>query len=63
MTELEPRTDTLSRSFSHKLSVPVANPLSPIALCTGRRCTTIQRRLEELRLEAGTECGGNELSV
>ena len=35
-TELEPRTYTLSRRFSHELLVPVANPSSPIALCTTR---------------------------
>ena len=41
-TELKPVTYTLSRSFGHELSLPVANPPSPIALCTGHRCATIQ---------------------
>ena len=54
MTKLEPGTYTLSHSFSHELLVPVTNPSSPIALCTGCRCATIQRPLEDLRLEAGT---------
>ena len=34
---LEPGTYTLSRSFSHKPLVPVANPTSPIAFCTWDR--------------------------
>ena len=42
-TRLETRTYTLSRSFSHEPLVPAANPLSPIALHTGRRCATIQQ--------------------
>ena len=46
----------------HEPSVPAANPLPPIALCTGRRCAAIQRPLEDPRLEAGTVCGGNGLS-
>ena len=46
----------------HELSIPVANPSSPIALCTGRRCAAIQRPLEDLCLEAGTVCDGNGLS-
>ena len=45
----------------HEPSVPAANPSSPIALCTGRRCAAIQRPLEDLRLEAGTVCDGNGL--
>ena len=44
-TELEPGTYTLSWNFSHEVSVPAANPLSPIALCTGGRCVAIQRPL------------------
>ena len=36
-TELEPGIYTLLWSFSHKLLVPVTNPSSPIALCTGFR--------------------------
>ena len=62
VTELKPGTYTLSRSFSHELSVPVANPSSPIALCTSCRSVAIQRLLEDLRLEAGTVCDGNGLS-
>ena len=31
--ELQSRTYTLLQSFSHKLLVPAANPLSPIAFC------------------------------
>ena len=46
----------------HKLSVPVTNPSSPIALCTSCRCAAIQRLLEDLRHEAGTVCDGNGLS-
>ena len=30
----------------HELSVPAANASSPIALCTGRRCAAILRRLK-----------------
>ena len=56
-----PGPPTLSRSFSHGLSVPVTNPSSPIALCTGRRCAAILRVLEDLRLVAGTVCDGNGL--
>ena len=62
VTKLKPGTYTLPRSFSHELSVPVANPSTLIALCTGHRCAAIQRRLEDLRLEAGTVCDGNGLS-
>ena len=46
----------------HELSVPAANPLSPITLCTGHRCAAIQRLLEDLRLEAGTVCDDDGLS-
>ena len=53
MTELEPGTYTLSRSFSHELLAPAMNPSSPIALCTSCRCAAIERPLEDLRLEAG----------
>ena len=45
VTGLEPGTYTLSQSFIHELSVPAANPSSPIALCTSRRCAAIQRPL------------------
>ena len=45
-TELEPGTYSLLRSFSHKLSVPVANPSSPIALCT--ISTTVFKRFHLL---------------
>ena len=61
-TELKPGTCTISQSFSHKLSVPVANPSFPITLCTGRRCAAIQRPLEDLCLEAATVRDGNGLS-
>ena len=46
----------------HELSVPVTNPLSPIALCTCHRCAAIQRPLEDPRLEADTVCDDNGLS-
>ena len=45
----------------HELSVPVTNPSSPIALCSGRRCAAIQWPLEDLRLKAGTVCDSNGL--
>ena len=41
----KPGTYILLQSFSHEQSIPVANLLSTIALCTGRRCATIQRLL------------------
>ena len=46
VTGLKPETYTLSRSFSHEPLVPVANPSSPIAFCTGRRSAAIQRPLK-----------------
>ena len=46
----------------HEPSVPAANPLSPIALCTNRRSAAIQRPLEDLRLEAGIVCDDKGLS-
>ena len=54
---------TLFRGASAtRLSVLVANPSPPIALCTGRRCAAIQRPLEDLHLETGTVCNGDGLS-
>ena len=44
--EFELGTHNLSRSFSHELSVPAANPSSPIALCNSCRCATIQQPLK-----------------
>ena len=49
-TVLEPGTYTLSWSFSHEPSVPVMNPSSPIALCTGHRCAAIQHPLRTYAL-------------
>ena len=49
-TRLELGTYTLLWSFSHEPSVPDANPSSPIAFCTGRRCAAIQRLLRTYAL-------------
>ena len=63
-TELKHRTyvHSFEELQPHELSVPAANPSSPITLCTGRRCAAIERPLEDLHLEACTVCDGDGLS-